>query len=166
MAIRLNPIPLLCADVKSGMQAMASDRSREMRRLASECLASARQAPDPLVRISRLDMAQRWIDLAELSEHDPWNDALRQRVIQAAIGRKLRDLYKTSPDVPHHMLAILVQLNADQPASLEDARSPSLDGGFPVLRTKPFAAANNLIQASAISSNTARCPSDIVIAKR
>ena len=145
---------------------MAGDRSREMRRLASEYLASARQTTDPLVRISRLDMAQRWIDLAELSEHDPWNDALRQRVIQTAIGRKLRDLYKTSPDVPYHILTILMQLNADQPASLDEARSPSLDGSFPVLRTKPFAAANNLIKASAISSNTAQCSSDIVIAKR
>ena len=110
---------------------MAGDRSREMRRLAADCLTSARQTPDPLVRTSRLDMAQKWIDLAELSEHDPWNDALRQRVIQAAIGRKLRDLYKTSPDVPYHILTILMQLNADQPASLEEARSPSLDGGFP-----------------------------------
>jgi hypothetical protein len=34
-------------------------------------------------------MAQNWIDLAELSEHDPWNDALRRRAIQAAIGQKL-----------------------------------------------------------------------------
>jgi len=66
---------------------MASDRSREARRLASECLALARQTSDPLARTSRLDMAQKWIDLAELSEHDPWNDALRRRVIQAAIGQ-------------------------------------------------------------------------------
>ena len=62
---------------------MASDRSREARRLASECLALARQTSDPLARTSRLDMAQKWIDVAELSEHDPWNDALRRRVIQA-----------------------------------------------------------------------------------
>jgi hypothetical protein len=114
------------------MQVMAGDRSREMRRLASECLASARQAPDPLVRISRLDMAQRWIDLAELSEHDPWNRALRLRAVQAAIGQQLRNLYDASPDLPHHMLTILMQLNVDQPASLEDARSSSLDHGFPV----------------------------------
>jgi hypothetical protein len=102
-----------------------------MRRLASECLALARQTSDPLVRISRLDMAQKWIDLAELSEHDPWNSAFRLRAVQAAIGQNLRDLYNASPDIPHHMLTILMQLNADQPASLEEARSPSLDGGFP-----------------------------------
>ena len=102
---------------------MASDRSREMRRLASECLASARQTPDPLVRISRLDMAQKWIDLAERSEHDPWNRALRLRAIQAVIGRQLRGLYDVSPDLPHHILTILMQLNSelqlnsDQPVS-------------------------------------------------
>jgi hypothetical protein len=101
-----------------GMQVMAGDRSREMRRLASECLASARQTPDPLVRISRLDMAQRWIDLAELSEHDHSNSALRLRAIQAAIGRQLRNVYDASPDLPHHMLTILMQLNSDKPPSL------------------------------------------------
>jgi hypothetical protein len=61
----------------------------------------ARQTSDPLVRISRLDMAQKWIDLAELSEHDPWNSALRLRAVQAAIGQQLRNLYDASPDVPH-----------------------------------------------------------------
>jgi hypothetical protein len=91
-----------------------------MRRLAAECLALARQTSDPLARISRLDMAQKWIDLAELAEHDPWNGALRRRIVQAAIGHKLRDLYAISPDVPHHMLTILMQLNVDQLASVED----------------------------------------------
>jgi hypothetical protein len=75
---------------------MAGDRSREMRRLASEWLALARQASDPLARNSRLDMALKWIDLAELSEHDPWNDALRRRAIQAAIGQGLRQHSKSS----------------------------------------------------------------------
>jgi hypothetical protein len=79
----------------------------------------ARHTSDPLVRMSRLDMAQKWIDLAELSEHAPRNDALRQRAIQTAIGQKLRDLYVASPDLPHHMVAILMQLNSDQPTSTE-----------------------------------------------
>lgn len=87
--------------------------------MASECLALARRASDPLARASRLELAQKWIDLAELSEHDPWNDALRHRAIQAAIGQKLRELYEASPNLPHHMLTILMQLNADQPASME-----------------------------------------------
>jgi hypothetical protein len=99
---------------------MAGDRSQEMRRMASECVALARQTSDPLARFSRLELAQKWIDLAELSEHDAWNDALRHRAIQAAIGLKLRDLYEVSPDLPHHMLTILMQLNVDQPASMED----------------------------------------------
>jgi hypothetical protein len=101
-----------------------------MRRLASECLALARQTPDPLVRISRLDMAQKWIDLAELSEHTRGTAPSACELFKRRSG-KLRDLYNASPDVPHHMLTILMQLNADQPASLEEARSPSLDGGFP-----------------------------------
>ena len=98
---------------------MAGNRSREMRRLASECRALARQTSDPLARISRLDMALKWIDLAELSKHDPWNDALRLRAIQAAIGQQLRNVYDISPDLPHHMLTILLQLNSDQPASTD-----------------------------------------------
>jgi hypothetical protein len=98
---------------------MAGDRSQEMRRMASECLALARQTSDPLVRFPRLELAQKWIELAELSEHDAWNDALRRRAIQAAIGLKLRDFYEASPDLPHYMLTILMQLNADQPASME-----------------------------------------------
>jgi hypothetical protein len=90
---------------------MAGDRSRERRRLASECLALARQTADSRGRISLLDMAQKWIDLAELSEHNVWNDALRLRAVQAAIGRGLRNQYHASPDLPHSMLALLMQLN-------------------------------------------------------
>jgi hypothetical protein len=59
-------------------------------------------------------MAQNWIDLAELSEHDPWNEALRLRVVQAAIGREVRNLYDVSGELPHHVLTILMQLNGEQ----------------------------------------------------
>ena len=91
---------------------MARDRSRERRRLASECLALARQTADSRGRIFLLDVAQKWIDLAELSEHNAWNDALRLRAVQAAIGRELRNQYYVSPDLPHCMLALLMQLNS------------------------------------------------------
>src|SRR5579864_3620461 len=47
---------------------MAGDRSRERRRLTSEFLAFARLTSDWLARTYFLDMAQKWIDLAELSE--------------------------------------------------------------------------------------------------
>jgi hypothetical protein len=55
-------------------------------------------------------MVLKWIDLAELSEQDPSNDALRRRAVQAAIGQGLRNLYDASPNLPHHMLTILMQL--------------------------------------------------------
>ena len=90
---------------------MAGDRSRELRRLASECLTLARQTSDFGGRASLLEMAQKRIDLAELSEHDAWNEALRLRALQAAIGEKLRVQYEPPRELPHCMLTLLMQLN-------------------------------------------------------
>ena len=95
---------------------MASDRSRERRRLASECLDLARRTSDSKIRASQLDLAQKWIDLAELSEHDPWNDGLRLRAIQAAIGQTLRNLYDVPSELPHNILTILIQLDVGSEA--------------------------------------------------
>jgi hypothetical protein len=58
-------------------------------------------------------MAQKWLDLAELSEHDGWNEALRLRALGAAIGRELRALYELPHKLPHRHLALLVQLDAE-----------------------------------------------------
>jgi len=66
---------------------MAGDRSRELRRLASECLTLGAADFGFGVRASLLEMAQKRIDLAELSEHDAWNEALRLRALQTAIAR-------------------------------------------------------------------------------
>ena len=90
---------------------MAGDRSRELRRLASECLTLARQTSDPRVRTSLLEMAQKRLDLAELSEHEVWNEALRLRALQAAIGQELRAQYELPPELPHRILTLLLQLN-------------------------------------------------------
>src|SRR5712691_4496858 len=90
---------------------MAGDRSRELRRLASDCLTLARQTSDLGVRASLLEMAQKRIDLAELSEHDAWNEALRLRALQAAIGEKLRVQYELPRELPHCILTLLMQLN-------------------------------------------------------
>jgi hypothetical protein len=49
-------------------------------------LAIAKQASDFRIRASFVQMAQRWLDLAELSEHGEWNGALRLRAVAAAIG--------------------------------------------------------------------------------
>jgi hypothetical protein len=69
---------------------MPGDRSREYRRLASGCLALARQNSDLQARASLLIMAQRWLDLAELAEHNAYNRSLQRLAVQAAIGENLR----------------------------------------------------------------------------
>jgi hypothetical protein len=80
--------------------------------MAAQCLAIARQASDSGVRASLVEMAQKWLDLAERSEHDEWNEALRLRAIEAAIGRELRALYELPYNLPHRLLTLLMQLNA------------------------------------------------------
>jgi hypothetical protein len=93
---------------------MSGDRSRERRRLAAECLAAAKQTSDARARGSLLEMAQRWLNLAEVCEHDAWNEALRLRALQAAIGKELRVHYELPQQLPHEMLTLLMQL-AGQP---------------------------------------------------
>jgi hypothetical protein len=93
---------------------MAGDRSRERRRLASECLDLARQTSDLPLRASLLEMAQKWLDLAELCEHNAWNEMLRMRAIQAAIGRELQSCYELRRELPPHILALLVELDAER----------------------------------------------------
>jgi hypothetical protein len=80
--------------------------------MAAECLALARPISDSGVRASLVEMAQKWLDLAELSEHDGWNEALRLRALEASIGRELRTLYELPHKLPHRHLALLMQLNA------------------------------------------------------
>jgi hypothetical protein len=73
---------------------MAGDRSRELRRLAAECLTLARQTSESRVRTSLLEKAQKRLDLAELCEHDAWNESLRLRALQVAVGQELRAQHK------------------------------------------------------------------------
>jgi hypothetical protein len=54
----------------------------------------------------------RKLDLAELSEHDGSNEALRLRALEAAIGHELRALYELPQNLPHGLLTLLMQLNA------------------------------------------------------
>ena len=63
----------------------AVDRSRELRRMAAECLAAAKQTFDAGVRASLVEIAQRYLDLAERCEYDGRNEALRLRALEAAI---------------------------------------------------------------------------------
>jgi hypothetical protein len=80
--------------------------------MAAKCLAVAKQTIDAGVRASLVETAQRWLDLAERSEHDGWNEALRLRALQAAIGEELREMYELPQPLPHHLLTLLMQLNA------------------------------------------------------
>jgi hypothetical protein len=84
--------------------------------MAAECLAVARQSCDSGVRASLVEMAQKWLDLAERSEHDGWNESLRLRALEAAIGQQLRALYGLQHTLPHRLLSLLMQLNAQAEA--------------------------------------------------
>jgi hypothetical protein len=95
---------------------MSGDWSRERRRMAAECLALARQTSDAGIRASLVAMAQKWLDLAELSEHDGRNECLRLRALGAAIGQELRHLFEPPATLPHHLLALVMQLNVQSDA--------------------------------------------------
>jgi hypothetical protein len=90
---------------------MTDHRSREWRRLASECLALAQRTSDPKSRASLLVVSQRCLDLAELSERDEWDQS--RRAIQAAIGEGLRELYFLPSELPHRLVALLVQMDVE-----------------------------------------------------
>jgi hypothetical protein len=74
--------------------------------MAAECLAVARQTSDSGVRASLVEMAQKWLDLAERSEYDGWNESLRLRALEAAIGQELRALYELPQALPHRLLTL------------------------------------------------------------
>jgi hypothetical protein len=93
---------------------VSRDRSRERRRLAAECLTIARQTTDVVVRTSLVEMAQRWLELAERSEYHGWNDALCVRALETAIGEELRARFELPHSLPHRLLALLMQLNAQR----------------------------------------------------
>jgi len=58
-------------------------------------------------------MASRWLDLAELSEHDAYNGSLRRLAVQAAIGEELKTLLRLPYLLPPHLLALLGQLQTE-----------------------------------------------------
>jgi hypothetical protein len=53
-----------------------------------------RQASELQVRASLVIMSQRWLEQAELAERDALERSSRHQAIQAAIGEKLRTLYR------------------------------------------------------------------------
>jgi hypothetical protein len=85
--------------------------------MAAECLAVAKQISDARIRASLVEMAQKWLDLAELCEHDGYNEALRLRAVETAIGEELRALFETPRRLPHRLLTLLMQLNTPSEAN-------------------------------------------------
>jgi hypothetical protein len=80
--------------------------------MAAECLATAKQTFDAGIRASLVEMAQRYLDLAERCEYDGRNEALRLRALEAAIGQELRALYAPPEHMPHRLFTLLMQLDA------------------------------------------------------
>jgi hypothetical protein len=72
----------------------------------------AKQASDANIRASLVGMAWEWLDLAELDEWDNWEKALRLRAVQTKIGQELRAQYELPEELPHGILTLLMQLNA------------------------------------------------------
>jgi hypothetical protein len=100
---------------------MSGDRSRERRQLAGERLIFAQQMTDWKIRASVLGMTQRWLDLAETREPDAFDKALRLRAIQTKIGQDLRAQYLLPEELPHRLLTLLMQLNAQQDGKAREA---------------------------------------------
>ena len=94
---------------------MSADRSRERRRLAAEFMATAKLITDSKIRASILSLAQKWLDLAErgLSQQEA-DRAACLRDIQTKIGQELQATYELPEELPHQLLTLLMQLNAQQ----------------------------------------------------
>ena len=45
------------------------------------------------------------------SDNVPWSKAVARRTVRTMIGQELRARYEVPQDLPHEMLAFLVQLN-------------------------------------------------------
>jgi CheY-like chemotaxis protein len=89
-----------------------SDRSRERRQIAAECLASAQKTTDLAIRASLVSIAQKWLDLAERASRQ--RDAVDIRAIQTRLGQELRALYELPQKLPHRLFMLLIQLD-EQP---------------------------------------------------
>jgi hypothetical protein len=73
------------------------------------------------IRASVLGMTQRWLDLAEPRDPDAFDKALRLRAIQTKIGQDLRAQYVLPEELPHRLLTLLMQLNAQQDGKAREA---------------------------------------------
>jgi hypothetical protein len=90
---------------------MSVNRSRQRRQHACD-LAMAKQASDVGIRACLVEMAWKWLDLAELDEWDNWEKAWRVRAIQRNIGRELRAQFDLPQSMSPPILALLTQIDA------------------------------------------------------
>jgi hypothetical protein len=107
---------------------MLSERSRERRRLAAECFALAQEAPDSNLRAHLLEMAQKWLELAELARPQDEKDAICLRAIQKKIGKQLRVHYGLPRELTHRILCLLMQLDAPEDGAHDAATRNGQDG--------------------------------------
>ena len=98
-------IRLVAASLGRAVVATMSERSHDRRRLAAECLALARQAPDPRDRAFLLDMAQKWLRLAEIGRE------YRLHHLPTALGPELRAQFELSLELPSQMRALLTRID-------------------------------------------------------
>jgi hypothetical protein len=88
---------------------MLGAQTRKYRRLAAECLWLARGASSPETRARLVDVAQRWLDLANL---DAGIEAAEQLdTVQAVIGAELRSLYRLPRSMPARLRDLLARLD-------------------------------------------------------
>ena len=104
---------------------MLRDRSHQSRALAEKCLAIAKQTADESVRTLLLEMAQRWLDLAELREQAGW----RLRAIQMLIGQELRAYYELPEVHQSRIVALLTQLTVQQDGECDETEEMGQGGG-------------------------------------
>jgi hypothetical protein len=74
----------------------------------------AKRASDAKIRALLVEMAWKWLDLAELDVWNNWEKAWRVRAIQTNIGRELRAQFDLPQEMPHRILALLMQIGAPQ----------------------------------------------------
>ena len=80
----------------------------------------ARQYADAESRSHLIDIAQRWLELAEHAERDLAKHYLRCRSIEAVIGEELRRLYEPAPYMPPQLSTLLSRLDGREYAGAVD----------------------------------------------
>ena len=98
----------------------------------------ARQARDASIRALLVDMAWKWIDLAEFDEWDNWERTLSLRAIQTKLGKALRAQYKLPEELPRRIRTLLMQIDASQDEECERPPGPAQSGADSTPHIEPL----------------------------